>query len=136
MTGRLARFVTVGGIGFVLQLAALALFTAAGWPYLFAAAGAVEMASLHNFCWHERWTWGDRSLSHRRLFRRLVDYHLTTAAIAVAGNVIVTGTIVELFSAPPVLANIAAVAVLAAVQFHGRRPVGFRTPRCRVGASF
>ena len=117
MTGRFARFVTVAGIGFVLQLAALALFRAAGWHYLVATATAVELTALHNFCWHERWTWCDRTLSHRTVGRRLVHYHLTTASISVAGNVILTGAFVEVFGAHPVLATIAGVAVLAAVNF-------------------
>ena len=117
MTGRFARFATVGAIGFVLQLAALALMTAAGWPYLLAAAIAVELAAFHNFCWHERWTWCDRALPQRTAARRLVDYHLTTGSIAVAGNVVLTGAIVEFFGAQPLLANVAAVAVLAAANF-------------------
>ena len=117
MTGRFARFATVGAIGFVLQLAALALMMAAGWPYLLAAAIAVELAALHNFYWHERWTWCDRGLPQRTFGRRLFDYHLTTASIAVAGNVVLTGAIVEFFGARPLLANVAVVALLAAANF-------------------
>lgn len=117
MTARFARFAAVGAIGLVLQLAALALFTAMGWPYVMAAAIAVELAALHNFYWHQRWTWCDRALPQRTVGRRLVDYHLTTASIAVAGNVVLTGAIVEFFGARPLLANVAAVAVLAAANF-------------------
>jgi putative flippase GtrA len=114
---RVARFATVGAFGFILQLGALALSTAAGYPYLLAAAIAVELAALHNFYWHERWTWSDRVLPQRTVGRPLIDYHLTTVLIAVAGNVTLTGAIVEIFGAPPVLANVAAVAVLAAASF-------------------
>jgi dolichol-phosphate mannosyltransferase len=117
MRGRFASFATVGSLGFILQLGALALLTAAGWPYLVAAAIAVELAALHNFCWHERWTWCDRALPRRTVGRRLFDYHLTTASIAVAGNVVLTGAIVEISGAPPLLANVAAVAILAMVSF-------------------
>ncbi len=31
-----------------------------GPHYLVATALAVEMAVLHNFFWHRRWTWADR----------------------------------------------------------------------------
>jgi putative flippase GtrA len=117
MTRRFARFATVASLGFVIQLVALALFTAMGWPYVLAAAIAVELAALHNFCWHQRWTWRDRALPRRTIGRRLVDYHLTTASFAVAGNVMLTAAIVELFGAPAVLANAGAVAILAAVSF-------------------
>ena len=57
---RAARFAWVGAGGFVVQVAALHAFAAAGVPYAFATALAVEVAILHNFLWHERWTWADR----------------------------------------------------------------------------
>jgi putative flippase GtrA len=58
---RAAAFVIVGALGFVVQIAALAALLAAGCPYLIATAAAVEVAVLHNFAWHERWTWADRT---------------------------------------------------------------------------
>jgi putative flippase GtrA len=117
MRGRFARFATVGALGFVLQLAAIAFLTTAGWPYLPAAAIAVELAAVHNFCWHERWTWRDRAMPRRAVGRRLADYHLTTVSSAVAGNVMLTGAFVEVFGAPPLLANVAAVCILACAGF-------------------
>ena len=55
----ISKFVIVGCLGFVLQLLTLwALTSLAGWPWLPATAAAVEVAVLHNFVWHERWTWG------------------------------------------------------------------------------
>ena len=57
---RAARFVWVGVGGFVVQGLALHGLAAAGLPYPLATALAVEAAILHNFLWHERWTWADR----------------------------------------------------------------------------
>ena len=65
VTARVGPFMAVGALGFALQIAALALFTAAGWPLIAAIAAAVEVAILHNFCWHERWTWRDRAAARR-----------------------------------------------------------------------
>src|SRR5262245_54964395 len=58
---RLSLFLAVGWLGFILQLAALALLVSvAQWPWLPATVVAVELAVIHNFCWHERVTWRDR----------------------------------------------------------------------------
>jgi putative flippase GtrA len=60
----ISRFVIVGCLGFVLQLLTLwALTSLGGLPWLPANAAAVEVAVLHNFVWHEWWTWGDRRFS-------------------------------------------------------------------------
>ena len=56
------RFNAVGVLGFVVQLGVLGLCAhALHWDYLLATALAVEAALLHNFFWHERYTWADRT---------------------------------------------------------------------------
>ena len=57
----------MGLIGFALQLGVLALLLRLGLHYLAATALAVELAVLHNFAWHERWTWRDRPPAGRPL---------------------------------------------------------------------
>ena len=55
------RFISVGAGGFVVHAATLqGLVSLAGVPYPLATALAVEASILHNFLWHERWTWADR----------------------------------------------------------------------------
>jgi putative flippase GtrA len=55
------RFNFVGGIGIVVQFGALFfLKSVLHLHYLAATALAVEIAVLHNFLWHERFTWADR----------------------------------------------------------------------------
>ncbi len=57
---RFVRFNVVGGLGIVVQLAAVALLVGVlGLHYLVGTALAIELAVLHNFAWHERWTWRD-----------------------------------------------------------------------------
>ena len=83
MRRRISRFVTVGAIGFVLQLGALALLTqAVRWPYEPATALAVALAVLHNFWWHERWTWRDRTATGG-LAGRIARYYVTTGATSI-----------------------------------------------------
>lgn len=118
MTRRAPRFVAVGALGFALQLGVLALLTmAVGWPYEPATAIAVELAVLHNFWWHERWTWRDRTFGDRGLAGRMTRYHVTTGATSIAGNLIVTVTAVEAFGLNPVAANVAAVMATSVANF-------------------
>ena len=59
---RWLAFNAVGTMGVAVQLVALAALTEmAGLDYRIATVLAVETAILHNFVWHERWTWRDRA---------------------------------------------------------------------------
>ena len=116
--GRLIAFATVAAGGLILQVATLAVLTmAVHWPYVPATAAAVEVAVLHNFWWHERWTWSDRSLPAGRGAQRLRRYHVTTAMTSIGGNLLLTAAFVELANVPVVAANIAAVGAMAAANF-------------------
>ncbi len=59
------RFNAVGIIGLVVQLLVLAVLLRFGLHYLVATTVAVEAAVLHNFLWHERWTWSERASTFR-----------------------------------------------------------------------
>src|SRR5690606_36177550 len=78
---RVRAFVTVGFLGFLLQVVALdGLVRQAGLPYPLAVALAVELAILHNFAWHERWTWRDRQQPGlAAVAGRLVRFNAATA---------------------------------------------------------
>ena len=55
---RWLKFNAVGTIGIAVQLGALALLTSAlRINYLLATGLAVEAAVLHNYLWHELFTW-------------------------------------------------------------------------------
>jgi hypothetical protein len=58
---RWLKFNLVGGIGIVVQIVSLFLLkTVFHFNYLAATALAVEAAVVHNFVWHEQFTWADR----------------------------------------------------------------------------
>jgi putative flippase GtrA len=92
------------------------LAVVAGWPYQLATTFAVELAVIHNFVWHDRWTWRDRAGSHRRWLTRFLRYQLTTGATSVAGNLLCTSLLVER-GVPVLAANAAAVAMMGAANF-------------------
>ena len=61
--------------------------------YLLATALAVEAAVLHNFFWHERFTWVDRKSANP--FARLLKFNLATGLFSIAGNLIFTKLLVD-----------------------------------------
>ena len=93
-----ARFVAVGWMGFAVQsLAFVVLTSAALLPWLPAAIIAAEFSVVHNFLWHERWTWkarraGDdpavRDADHQPRRARVDGSHPRFAARAAARPVI------------------------------------------------
>ena len=132
---RAGRFVWVGTGGFVLQVVMLHALAAAGLPYALATAVAVEGAILHNFFWHERWTWVDRTpagaadlkvlsserqdRSHARLdrLRRLIRFNGSTALISIGGNVALMALFVGRLHLPLIPANLLAVLTLSVLNF-------------------
>jgi putative flippase GtrA len=115
---RIAAFASVGVMGFTIQLATLAALTwLAGWPYLPATCVAVEAAVLHNFVWHERWTWADRRLNARTVAARFARFNLTTGLTSIVGNLALMAIFVQGFGANPIVANVITVASLSVVNF-------------------
>ncbi|MBM3771243.1 MAG: GtrA family protein [Acidimicrobiia bacterium] len=116
MSARVRAFVVVGAMGFVTQIAALAVLTHVGVPLPLATALAVEAAVLHNFVWHQRWTWRDRE-GHTGWGRRLVRFHSANAVASIVVNVMLTWAIARWFNLPAPVANAFAVVATAGVNF-------------------
>jgi putative flippase GtrA len=118
LIARWLKFNVVGWLGVVVQLGALALFLVLGVYYLAATALAVECAILHNFVWHERFTWRDRAGGPAgAVFRRLLRFNLTTGAVSLIGNVALMRVFTGTLHIRPVAANVAAVICLSLVNF-------------------
>jgi putative flippase GtrA len=115
---RWAAFGAVGAIGFGVQIAAVAWLTrVAGWADGPATAAAVALAVLHNFLWHERWTWRDRTAAGRGVVARFARFTLVVGTTSVVANVILTTTYSAVFGVTAVTANTIAVASIAVVNF-------------------
>jgi putative flippase GtrA len=112
---RFLRFNGVGVLGFVLQLGALAVLLRLGVHYLAATALAVELAVLHNFAWHERWTWRDRPAGLRS--GRLWRFHASNGLISLAGNLLLMRLLVGLLGMPAMPANVLSVLLCGLVNF-------------------
>ena len=116
---RWLKFNFVGGVGIAVQLAALALLARVFHvPYLWATAIAVETAVLHNFVWHELFTWHDRSGGGwGAVARRLVRFHLGNGLISIAGNLLLMRWLVGTIGMKLLLANALAIAVCSLANF-------------------
>ena len=120
--GTLMRWLTynsVGVMGTGVQLATVMTLTEAlDLNYLVATAIAVETAILHNFVWHERWTWGDRVGGRARgRWRRLAWFNLVSGTLSISGNVVLTGVYVTGFGVHYAVANLMAIASCSLLTF-------------------
>jgi putative flippase GtrA len=73
--------------GFAIQLGVVAALTAGGSAAVMATLLGVEATILHNFFWHERWTWADRPAAGRDRLARLGRFHFANGLVSIAGNV-------------------------------------------------
>jgi putative flippase GtrA len=116
---RWIKFNAVGGIGIVVQLAALAVLRSSlKFNYLLATAIAVEVAVLHNFVWHERFTWADRPpsrLAHSLI--RLAKFNATNGAVSIGGNVLLMRLLVGRFKLNYIFSNCVAIAICSLLNF-------------------
>jgi len=108
---------SVGAGGFAVQGLALYALAAAGLSYPLATALAVEAAIVHNFLWHERWTWGDRTGEKEARLARFVRFNGWTAVISIAGNVALMGLFVGSLGLPLLPSNLAAVLILSVLNY-------------------
>ena len=112
---RWLKFNAVGAIGICVQLGVLAALTSMfGLNYLLATALAVESAVIHNFFWHERFTWSDRRTSAG--VGRFLKFNFTTGIFSLAGNVVFTKLLVDA-GMSYILANGSAIVLCAIINF-------------------
>jgi len=116
---RFGRFNLVGVLGAGLQIIVFELLMKwSRMPEVFAAPIAVEIVVLHNFFWHERFTWRDRKrrgLRQRSI--RLWRFHCGNGLISLVGNTVLTYGLVEGLKSPALAASVVAIAICAPVNF-------------------
>ena len=122
MTGnarRFGRFSLVGFMGAILQLTLVWLLTECfGVLSTAAMVVAVEITILHNFAWHERFTWGNRGLkSSRQLALRLWRFHAGNGLVSLAGNTALMYCLVERLKAPVLPAAMGAIVICSLANF-------------------
>jgi putative flippase GtrA len=128
LASRWAAFNTVGAIGVVVQIAVFAyLSRGCHWHYLWATATAVEAAVLHNFAWHQCWTWSDRrTTSPRVAATRFLRFQVLNGSISLAGNLALMRLMTGGLGVDPIPANIIAICVCASLNFAASELIVFR----------
>ena len=128
------KFNFVGAIGIGVQFAALFLLKSVlGFDYLFATAFAVEAAVVHNFVWHEQFTWVDRirldrtspdrikpqrlEPSWRESLPRFLRFNLTAGAVSIVGNLALMKVMVGEGHMNYLLANAIAITLCSIANF-------------------
>ena len=109
----------------MVQVTTLHALAAAGLSYPFATALAVEVAILHNFLWHERWTWADRNSSGQTGLKarscerwlRLIRFNGATAVVSIGGNIALMALFVGRLHLPLLPATLLAVLTLSVLNF-------------------
>jgi len=113
---RWLKFNAVGAGGIVVQLLALALLKSGlRLDYPLATALAVEAAVVHNYFWHERFTWADRTTGSSWV--RFAKFNLTTGLLSILGNVLVMRVLVGGIHLNYFVANMLTIATCSIVNF-------------------
>jgi putative flippase GtrA len=102
-----------------VQLAALGVCRSClKLDYLLATALAVEIAVIHNFLWHERFTWADRpSTRAMQTLVRLAKFHASNGAVSMVGNLGLMRLLVGEIKFNYVAANLIAIVLCSLVNF-------------------
>ena len=119
LTRRWGIFNAVGVMGAAMQVLVLAvLIRLLGVDGPLATALAVEAAILHNFLWHERWTWAERrggGTGGRWL--RWARFNLVAGALSIPANVGLTAAYAAALGIDHVLANVLAIGSCSILTF-------------------
>jgi putative flippase GtrA len=115
---RSAKFALVGGMGIAVQLAILHWLGFWGCSYLLATAIGVEAAILHNFVWHENFTWKDRGRpTSSGLCLRFLRFQVSNGVISIAGNLLLMRLLVGGIRMHTIPANLASITICCLANF-------------------
>ena len=116
---RWLKFNLVGALGIVVQMGAFALlFSALHLHYMVATGLAVETAVLHNFVWHELYTWKHLPRGAARdVALRLLRFHAGNGAISILGNLALMRLFVGSLHIHHYVASALAIALCSLLNF-------------------
>ena len=116
---RWLKFNFVGAVGIVVNMGSFAiLYGLLGLNKLIAAALAVEIAVLHNFVWHEKFTWKEQPRgTSLDVGTRLLRFHAGNGLVSLVGNVALVKLLSDGLHVNPYAANGLAIAACALANF-------------------
>lgn len=116
---RWLKFNAVGALGAGVQLAFLfALRSQLHWNYPAATALAVELAVIHNFLWHERFTWARRiESSWTKSLPRFLRFNVSNGGVSILGNLMLMAVLVPWLHMNYLVANTLAIILCSVLNF-------------------
>jgi putative flippase GtrA len=74
---------------------------------------------LHNFAWHERFTWADpaRASGFTPVLARLIRFNLSNGAISLVGNLVTVWCLTDIANLPLLVVNLVAIACTGTLNF-------------------
>lgn len=113
---RWLKFNAVGAAGIGVQLVVLAVLKSGlHLDNLPATMLAVEAAVVHNYVWHEKFTWLDRATGSSLM--RFAKFNLTAGLFSILGNVLLMHILVGRAGMNYFLGNMVAIAACSIVNF-------------------
>ena len=113
---RWLKFNAVGAGGIVVQLVVLTVLTSLlKIDYLIGTAAAVEAAVIHNYWWHERFTWVDRATESS--WMRFLKFNFSIGLFSIVGNILLMKALVEGTRLNYVVANLITITTCSIVNF-------------------
>jgi putative flippase GtrA len=111
---RWLRFNTVGLMGVGVQIASLAFWNWVGLHYLAATALAVETTILHNYWWHRRWTFKERTRAGESSLWR---FQVSNGLLSLGSNLLLMRVLTGWAGVPAVPANLTTIGVTGLLNF-------------------
>jgi putative flippase GtrA len=98
--------------------------------YLLATAVSVETAILHNFVWHRRWTWVERSDDRTTgpVIAAFLRFNLTNGLVSLISNLFSAYLLTGFWHLDPVLSNLLSLVPSSVVNYLLSDRVVFRLP--------
>jgi putative flippase GtrA len=125
----------VAVLGFAVQVILIELLAHnLAWPMTPSTVVAVEVAVLHNFFWHERWTWRHRTTGSNRL-QRLALFHATNGLTSIAGNVAFTEILLHTSTMNSLARSGVSVALTGVLNFIAADRLVFKLRDLRIDGS-
>mgnify|MGYP005858084913 CR=1 FL=1 len=110
LTVRIVKFAIVGGLGILVNMGLLYIFTeAAKLNYKLSSVIAIEISIITNFLINDAWTWKDRI--KERFFSRMLRYHVSAGITATVFNWGLLVLLTEVFGVYYLLSNIAGISI-------------------------
>jgi putative flippase GtrA len=113
------RFNAIGTMGVGVQLILLLVLTKLFHiHYLVATMLAVECAIIHNFFWHQQWTWKENATQTKMdALRRFLKFNTSSGTVSIVGNVGVTAALMQVVHLPLMICNILAIGACNIANF-------------------